>query len=63
MSSGAKRRRVVERSEKSRVHKADATEILRFAMDDIISLKIQETSCKIRQNPLHLLPDFNSGVP
>lgn len=29
-----KRRRVVERSEKSRVHQVSVTEILRFALDD-----------------------------
>ena len=34
MSFRAKRRRVVERSEKSRVHKVGVTEILRYALDD-----------------------------
>ena len=34
MSFRAKRRRVVERSEKSRVHKVGVTEILRYAQDD-----------------------------
>ena len=34
LSFRAKRRRVVERSEKSRVHKVGVTEILRYALDD-----------------------------
>ena len=34
MSFRAKRRRDVERSEKSRVHKVGVTEILRYALDD-----------------------------
>ena len=34
MSFRAKRRRVVERSEKSRVHQVNVNEILRYALDD-----------------------------